>query len=96
MISNLNETIALKRQLYTGGIIMARKSISIEDKINQQKEVVSKAKDKYDSAVADLEKLMKKRDELRNKELLDAFASSGKSYDEIMAFLSEKTNDEEK
>lgn len=75
---------------------MARKSISIEDKINQQKEVVSKAKDKYDSAVADLEKLMKKRDELRNKELLDAFASSGKSYDEIMAFLSEKTNDEEK
>lgn len=75
---------------------MARKSISIEDKINQQKEVVSKTKDKYDAAVADLEKLMKKRDELRNKELLDAFASSGKSYDEIMAFLSEKTNDEEK
>lgn len=75
---------------------MARKSISIEDKINQQKEVVSKAKDKYDAAVADLEKLMKKRDELRNKELLDAFASSGKSYDEIMDFLSEKTNDEKK
>ena len=66
---------------------MARRSISIEDKINQQKEAVSKAKDRYDAAVAELEKLMKKRDEIRNKELLDAFASSDKSYDEIMEFL---------
>lgn len=73
---------------------MARRSISIEDKINQQKEVVSKAKDRYDAAVAELEKLMKKRDEIRNKELLDAFASSDKSYDEIMEFLSGKSDNE--
>lgn len=71
---------------------MARRSISIEDKINQQKEAVSKAKDRYDAAVAELEKLMKKRDEIRNKELLDAFASSDKSYDEIMEFLSGKSD----
>ena len=71
---------------------MARRSISIEDKINQQKEAVSKAKDRYDAAVAELEKLMKKRDEIRNKKLLDAFASSDKSYDEIMEFLSGKSD----
>ena len=73
---------------------MARRSISIEDKINQQKEAVSKAKDRYDAAVAEIEKLIKKRDEIRNKELLDAFASSDKSYDEIMEFLSGKSDNE--
>ncbi len=66
---------------------MARRTIPIEDKIRQQKQVVSGIKDKYDAAVAELERLMKKRDELRNKELLQAFASSGRSYDEIMGFL---------
>ena len=38
---------------------MARRSISIEEKIQQQKEVVSKAKDKYEAALEELEKLMK-------------------------------------
>lgn len=31
---------------------MARRSISIEEKIQQQKEVVSKAKDKYEANLA--------------------------------------------
>lgn len=69
---------------------MARRTISIEEKIQAQKEVVSKAKDKYEAALEELEKLMKKRDELRNKELLNAFAASNKSYDEIMRFLREE------
>ncbi len=64
-----------------------RNRISIEDKIDQQKQVVDKAKERYDSAVADLEKLMVKRDEHRKKELWDAVASSDKSYEEILAFL---------
>ena len=33
-------------------------------------------KDKYDAAADELEKLMKKRDEVRQKELLNAFAES--------------------
>ena len=66
---------------------MARRSISIDEKINQQKQVVFQAKDKYDAAVAELEKLMKKRDEVRQKELLNAFASSNKSFEEVMSFL---------
>ena len=66
---------------------MARRSMSIDEKINQQKQVVFQAKDKYDAAVAELEKLMKKRDEVRQKELLNAFASSNKSFEEVMSFL---------
>lgn len=66
---------------------MARRSISIDEKINQQKQVVFHAKDKYDAAVAELEKLMKKRDEVRQKELLNAFATSNKSFEEVMSFL---------
>ena len=66
---------------------MARRSISIDEKINQQKQVVFQAKDKYDAEVAELEKLMKKRDEIRQKELLDAFATSNKSFEDVMSFL---------
>lgn len=64
---------------------MAR--MSIDEKIDQQKEVVLKIKEKYDAAVAELERLMRKRDEARNKEILQAIAGSDKSYEEIMAFL---------
>ena len=59
-----------------------------------QNKVVSKAKDRYDAAVAEFEKLMKKRDGIRNKELLDAFVSSDKSYDEFKEFLSGKSDNE--
>ena len=45
------------------------------------------AKDKYDAAVAELDNLMKKRDEVCQKELLNAFASSNKSFEEVMSFL---------
>ena len=73
---------------------MARRSISIDEKINQQKQVVFQAKDKYDAAVAELEKLMKKRDEVRQKELLNAFASSNKSFEEVMSFLRGRSPEE--
>ena len=52
---------------------MARRSIPIEEKIETQKEQVSKAKDKYEAELDKLEKLMRKRDELRSKELMEAF-----------------------
>lgn len=64
---------------------MAR--MTIDQKIEQQKEVVLKMKEKYDAAVAELERLMCKRDEIRNKVLLQAIADSDKSYEEIMSFL---------
>ncbi len=64
-----------------------RKTISIDDKINEQKQVVSRAKAKYESALAELNDLMKKRDEIRNKQLLEAIASSDRSFEEILAFI---------
>lgn len=39
---------------------MARRSIPIEEKIETQKELVSKAKDRYETEVDKLEKLMRK------------------------------------
>ena len=71
---------------------MAR--MSIDEKIDQQKEVVLKIKEKYDAAVAELERLMRKRDEAKNKEILQAIAGSDKSYEEIMAFLTGENKDE--
>jgi len=64
-----------------------RKVISVDDKINEQKQIVSKAKAKYESELATLNDLMKKRDEIRNKQLLEAIASSDRSFDDIMEFI---------
>lgn len=66
---------------------MVRKKLSIDDKIEQQKLVVSKAKDRYEAELEQLNKLMKKRDELRNKELLQAIEQSKRSFEEIIDFL---------
>ncbi len=71
---------------------MARRSISIDEKIEQQKKIVFNLKDKYEAALAELDRLQQKRIELRNKELLKAIENSNRSFDEIMAFLG--SNDE--
>lgn len=74
---------------------MARRSIPIEEKIEIQKELVSKAKDRYEAELDKLEKLMRKRDELRSKELMEAFANSERSFEEVMRFLSGDEVDDE-
>ena len=67
---------------------MARRKLSIDDKIEQQKLAVTKAKDRYEAELEELNQLMKKRDELRNKELLQAIEQSKRSFEEIMDFFS--------
>ena len=74
---------------------MARRSIPIEEKIEIQKEQVSKTKDRYEAELAKLEKLMRKRDELRSKELMDAFTNSELSFEEVMRFLAGKEENDE-
>ena len=74
---------------------MARRSILIEEKIETQKELVSKAKDRYEVELDKLEKLMRKRDELRSKELMETFANSERSFEEVMRFLSGNEVDDE-
>jgi len=73
---------------------MARRKISIDDKIEQQKLVVSKAKDRYEAELEQLNELMKKRDELHNKELLRAIEKSNRSFEEIMDFLDTDDSEE--
>lgn len=65
---------------------MARRKLSIDNKIEQQKLVVSKTKDRYEAELEQLKQLMKKRDELRNKELLQAIEQSKRSFEEIIDF----------
>jgi len=48
---------------------------------------VVRVKGRYDSALASLEDLMAKKDELMRQQLLEAFVKSGKSYAETMKFL---------
>ena len=74
---------------------MARRSIPIEEKIETQKELVSKAKDRQEAELDKLEKLMRKRDELQSKELMEAFANSERSFEEVMRFLSGNEVDDE-
>ena len=73
---------------------MARRSISLDEKIRKQQEVVSAAKDKYDAALNELNHLIKKKQDLQGKELLNAFVKSDKSLDEILAFMNGKMDDE--
>jgi hypothetical protein len=75
-------------------IDMARRSIAIDEKISRQKEVVSSLKDKYDAALDELANLMKKKQELQGKELLNAFMSSDKSLNEILEFMNVKSENE--
>ena len=73
---------------------MARKRISIDVKIERQKDIVSKAKDKYEAELSVLEELMQKRRDMRSKELIKAIENSDRSYEEIMAFLGAKNSPE--
>lgn len=66
---------------------MARRTITIDEKIKNQKEIVFSLKDKYDAAVEELNRLIQKKKELDNKELMKAIEKSGRTTEEIIAFL---------
>lgn len=62
---------------------------ALEDKILKAQEDVNNYKAKYDAALATLKELEAKRDEQQKEELMALMKSSKKSYEEILAFLSE-------
>ncbi len=66
---------------------MARRAITLDEKIEKAEAAVLAAKVKYDAALDELEKLVTKRKGLNDKKLLEAYHSSNKSVDEIIAFL---------
>ena len=66
---------------------MARRTITIDEKIEKAEVAVAEAKKKYDSALDELEKLVTKRKQLDDKKILEAYHASGKTAEEIVAFL---------
>ena len=69
---------------------MAGRKIDIDEKIERAQEDVTRAKKKYDAAVEALEKLMTKKKAIQEKEILQAYADSSKSHEEILRFMKEK------
>jgi hypothetical protein len=67
--------------------IMARRTITIDEKIKNAEAEVLNAKAKYDAAVEKLDALIVKKREIESKELLKAFEKSDRSLEEILAFL---------
>ena len=64
-----------------------RKTITLDEKIEQAQMAVEKAKARYDVAVKELRDLLDKKDAQRKQELLKAVENSPRTFDEIMAFL---------
>ena len=64
-----------------------------EDRKAQQ--AVFQAKDKYDAAMGELNKLQKKKQELQKQELLKAIEASPLSYEEILKLLAGKSDSDE-
>jgi hypothetical protein len=65
----------------------ARKTITLDEKIEKAQETVEKTKARYEAAVKELRILLEKKDAQRKQELLKAAENSPRSFDEIMAFL---------
>ena len=66
---------------------MARRVVTLEEKIEKAQINVAETKVKYDKAVDELEKLLTKRKERDNKQLLEAFSESEKTLAEVIEFL---------
>ena len=69
-----------------------KQASSIDERV--EKQIVLKDKEKMDKDIAILDDLMKKQEELRNKKLLGTITKSNKSFEEIMAFLTENMDGE--
>ena len=66
---------------------MARRSILQKKRfLKNRKNLGFKAKDRYEAELDKLEKLMRKRDELRSKELMERLPTA--TFEEVMRFLS--------
>ena len=66
---------------------MARRTITLEEKIEKAQGDVAAAKEKYDKAVDVLEQLLTKRKERDSKLLIEAFAQSKKNLADVLTFL---------
>ena len=66
---------------------------SLDEQIEKAQERLEKVKAQYDSAAADLRKLLEERESRRQKLLMAAIAKSDKSFEDILRFLESKPSD---
>ena len=66
---------------------MARRSIPIDEKIGKQQEIVDRIKARYEAETEKLNVLLKKKDQEKEQEIIDAIEKSNKSLDEIMNYI---------
>ena len=60
---------------------------TLDEKIELQKNVLEKAKVKYEAEKESLAELIKLRNEMRKEEIMGAFIKSKHTYAEIMAYI---------
>lgn len=73
--------------------VMARRIITLDEKIKKAEAAVAAAKAKYDTALDELAKLVEKRKQQDDKKVLAAYHAGNKTADEIVAFI--ESNDSE-
>ena len=66
---------------------MARRVITLDEKIKTAETAVATAKTKYDAALDELEKLVTKKKQQDDKKVLEAYHAGDKTADEIVAFI---------
>ena len=64
-----------------------RTMTSIEADIAKVQAALIKTQKKYDSLAEDLKALVQEKDDMMARSLMDSFKKSGKSYEELMKFL---------
>ena len=74
---------------------MARRVITLDEKIKAAETAVAAAKAKYDAALDELEKLVTKKKQLDDKKVLEAYHAGDKTADEIVAFIQSAHKSEE-
>ena len=74
---------------------MARRVISLDEKIRTAEAAVAAAKAKYDAALDELEKLVTKKKQQDDKKVLEAYHAGDKTADEIVAFIQSAHKSEE-
>ena len=67
--------------------VMARRVITLDEKIKKAEAAVAAAKVKYDAALDELAKLVEKRKQQDDKKVLAAYHAGNKTADEIVAFI---------
>ena len=72
---------------------MARRVITLDEKIKKAEAAVAATKAKYDAAVDELAKLVEKRKQQDDKKVLAAYHAGNNTADEIVAFI--ESNDSE-